>query len=237
MAAVALATAPVAYEPGPSFVDLASLPLDMSAVPSWLHDFGTSVHDDDGLSPAPMLEPRAAPVQTDPTLPRWLAEPRPGAQGEEVFADLPWDTDETVADPGSVSTGFISEDDLPEWLRAISADVAADATEPSVTTLVQNGTGGFPVPAVVQAWVIAHQMVSLAAGESLMAHLAIEEEHAASPELDESPAQPAMPAQAHALPVASPELASTTGARWWRSALLVAVIVAILMLLVILRAR
>src|SRR3954454_14720847 len=96
MAAVALATAPVAYEPGPSFVDLASLPLDMSAVPSWLHDFGTSVHDDDGLSPAPMLEPRAAPVQTDPTLPRWLAEPRPGAQGEEVFADLPWDTDETV---------------------------------------------------------------------------------------------------------------------------------------------
>jgi hypothetical protein len=234
--AYALAAAQVAYEPGPSFVDAATLPLDAREMPNWLQEFGASVASDE-TTKADDANPVAPPStgEADTTMPRWLAEPRPGAPATPVFTDLPWDTDEPGDDATPASASFISEDDLPEWLRAISGDVAAQPEHAAASTPAASSNGGFPVPAVVQAWVIAHQMVALAAGESLMAHLAAEDETLAEPQLDESMSQRSVPTSAAvdaSLSVASDPQAK---ARNMRLVLLVLLILAVLGLLVIYR--
>jgi hypothetical protein len=153
------------FDPGLSFADEPLAEVDAAELPAWLRNFAESASDDAPLAssiPAMQTPAESVAVQTppvardddDPLFPGWLDAPRPGR------ANAPGSLAETVG------PSFFSEDDLPEWLRALSSDQseaqqrpAFDGGAPSSNHV--NATAPIPapapdvlyVPAVAPVWV------------------------------------------------------------------------------------
>lgn len=139
------------YSPGASFTDDAPSDRPLSELPSWLQSFASSVDDQDVAErQEPDAEQQAAETveSDDPSMPSWLSSAR-----EDTV------TTGTLASPGGSS--FFSEDDLPEWLRALSSEQEAaapttgfsaphggidDESEPSSRSSIS-------IPAVSNVWV------------------------------------------------------------------------------------
>ncbi|HUG15279.1 MAG TPA: hypothetical protein VMM78_09695 [Thermomicrobiales bacterium] len=163
------------FDPGPSFTDDDPGSPPMSELPSWLQSFAASVEDDDSEAPAeaPAMDADAGPDSPvadasadNPAMPGWLNAPhRDAPSGGNADA--------------SVGTGFFSEDDLPEWLRALNSDrepavvekFAGDegAPEPPAAT---TRTRVLTAPAVSTVWVTGMEERVENPGASLFAFIA-----------------------------------------------------------------
>lgn len=159
----------VAFEPGSSFVDVPEQDLDFGGIPGWLQTFGESV----AANPVAHLDPPIPSAFTDaraePTLPAWLEEPRAVPSVAPVVSSLVGDV--LASDD---SSGFISEDDLPEWLRSLGDETTGELVVAGIAA-PSASNGVLSIPNTTLAWVAAHQMVALAPGETLFARIAGEE--------------------------------------------------------------
>lgn len=172
------------YDPGPSFADDERPAERLSQLPAWLQTFAATVGNPAEDDPADL--PAGPPGGSDavtataavaltqaamaPDLPTWLADGRPTSTSDSSseHADI-------VALEGAA---LISEDDLPEWLRAI-APVDSDDDNGLVTF---GGAGGAPagarlalsVPSVGRAWMFGNDRPALSEGATVFALMARE---------------------------------------------------------------
>ena len=230
------------FEPGPSFSEHMPAGSDDQELPNWLQNFGGSVE-------TPLAATVAVSDYTIPTLveqppvsdlPGWLAEPRPGVAAPAQAST--WDLAD-VKFGSNEESGFITEDDLPDWLRSIGNEPppadAAVGTEPT------NGVNAaaarmLQTPSVVSAWVTGRTTVALAERESLFAHIAHEEKDGllATAQAAESGTWPtAVAEQSLAAPVETAALVLGTPSQQRARRYMLYVALAVLLLLVIFLAR
>jgi cobalamin biosynthesis Mg chelatase CobN len=176
------------YEPGPSFVDN-DRPTDrLTEMPAWLQTFAAQETDIDTgedevqktvetTGQGDAHQQNAVPAD----LPDWLRdEPVEASHASSVgeahttehFPDL-------LPDEDSNPDGFISEDDLPDWLRAFSDESpVAKADAPDVSRAVTPrltapaGSTMVRVPPVENIWLSSVERHALGPGGSLFAQLA-----------------------------------------------------------------
>jgi hypothetical protein len=186
------------FDPGLSFTDDPAGEVTASELPSWLRSFAEAAEDDAAGNPAARSPRTAASVarssespalDDDPLFPGWLDAPRgnrPQAPGSLV---------ETVG------PSFFSEDDLPDWLRALSTDTPAPAAPAAAAsagsapaTAARPAAGVDPVvyvPQVSRVWVHGDDAEYDSESASLFAAIA----HGASDRpdvlVDERPSGPA----------------------------------------------
>lgn len=186
---------PDSYDPGPSFVD-DDRPTDrLTDMPAWLQTFAAleTTRDEndeianDEVATAPVHEEQHDAVlpSDDVVLPDWLqdsgdmhlTEPA----GEEHTSSAPeflasFEDDVEGADTAS----FISEDDLPDWLRAFSEEssvpppVTHDAPNLNVTRAAPKTESAVAVrvPPVENIWLSSVERQALGPGGTLFALLA-----------------------------------------------------------------
>lgn len=144
------------FEPGPSFTEEVPGDQQVSELPSWLRNFAETIEDsessDETLADTGLPDPSVALDEGDdngdPTMPGWLSTQR--------SASTPSGNDQTA-----VGQGFFSEDDLPDWLRALNSDdvpAAASSFGPASEgspefTEEANASRVLTVPAVSNVWV------------------------------------------------------------------------------------
>jgi hypothetical protein len=131
---------PQQYTPSASFLDHDRPSSRLVELPAWLQSFAASVGEPDtsGAPGVEVVDLPEATVGTDKTFTQPAEEPA---------------SRERQAAPGAgLATSFISEDDLPEWLRAIAPHDAGDGE----SELFQFGGGSSDapasVPSVTRAW-------------------------------------------------------------------------------------
>lgn len=201
------------YEPGPSFVDDSTLQVDPLELPPWLRemtpsDFGTA----DGFPGA-----AAASVAQSDALPPWLdaAPPANGSTDSLTHeASAPWPSSESRTS-GEQDTSFslISEDDLPEWLRALGdQEIESEPAPPPLVTTTNGANHSAPpptlmAPTISRAWLSRPRAVQDETAEEVAADF-VPVEASARPE----PIQAAIPpTAAPTAPVmAAPEKPATT---------------------------
>jgi len=107
------------YEPGPSFVDDSALQADPLELPPWLREMTASAGT---VLDAHLNAPTSAVAQSD-VLPPWLdAAPPANGTGSVAANQAAVGWSKPAARPNDESMAefsLISEDDLPEWLRAL----------------------------------------------------------------------------------------------------------------------
>jgi hypothetical protein len=179
------------YDPGPSFSEDERPVERLSLMPAWLQTFAASVgepEDDAAGAPLPAVETVAAPVSTVPApedavaeLPTWLAEERPAPDGDAGAAPA-------LVTP--VAAALISEDDLPEWLRAIApADVDEGVASGGGVTAITGGPRSvLAAPSVGRAWLQGHDLPALSEGATVFALMARESIATALPAPEDDPA-------------------------------------------------
>jgi hypothetical protein len=245
-----------AFETGDSFSDEPSDQAGTGALPSWLQNFaGAAGESDDAAKPAPSPSPELS-TWDDPS----HSSP---AQAQPTAASQPHSMAEPAGQFGQFSggdSGFLSEDDLPEWLRALSTDsepaagaapAAAVAVAGAAPSAAPNGTA-IQVPPVSRAWVTASDVPEVSAGANLLSSLVhaidsrpdadeVQAAVAASapPQSTKAAARPqaAAPAASALAPAASAPAesasATTDTGRWSRTrVLLVAALIVVLLLFI-----
>ncbi len=106
-----MSSSPQQYEHGPSFLEHDTLAVRLVELPAWLQAFAASVGEPSELEPAvPDIDSMAEAGHELPA---------PGASVPAV-EQAPRSTQ--LAEAATLSSSFISEDDLPEWLRSIAPD-------------------------------------------------------------------------------------------------------------------
>jgi hypothetical protein len=107
------------YEPGPSFVDDSALKVDPFELPPWLREMTSSA----GSVPDGRINAPSSAVAQSDTLPPWLdAAPPANGSGNAAANQAAVGWPKPAARPNDESMAefsLISEDDLPEWLRAL----------------------------------------------------------------------------------------------------------------------
>jgi hypothetical protein len=167
------------YDPGPSFSEDERPAARLSQMPAWLQTFAAAAGEPDEDASAaslPSVADVAAPVLTAPTaeeavteLPNWLAEERATPAGGSAAAAA------ALAVPAAAS--LISEDDLPEWLRAISPIDDQDAVLAFGAEAAAGANAArqvLAVPSIGRAWTLAHDRPALSEGASMFALMARE---------------------------------------------------------------
>ena len=236
-----------AFEPGVSFTDEPSEHEGTSELPSWLQDFGGVASE-----PVDARQPQAtAPSEEHPaTASRYepvnqpvtqVQPPPPPAMSRSAEAsDNPFGQ---LSDSGE--SGFFSEDDLPEWLRALSTDsnsAAPPSTAPAPAIAAPSVTpnAAIQIPAISRAWVTASDQQDVSPGANLLSSLvhviddrpdAVAAAPAVSAPAPQPSARAAVKPQA-AAPVATE--ATRDSGRWsWTRMLAVAAIIILLLLIII----
>ncbi len=143
------------FEPGPSFVDDSSLEVNSSELPPWLRDMTQSATQNGN---GHVASTASVAQQTD-SIPSWLdsAQPLNGTNhaapsiAEPVRPAPPQRHDEPAE-----SFSLITEDDLPEWLRALGdQEFESDqrqTVQPSTNTPVNAPPVATVAPTVSRAW-------------------------------------------------------------------------------------
>lgn len=177
------------YDPGPSFVEHDRPSVRLAELPAWLQRFAASAGDPDDehqeaeeinqsenitqLRTAmvegesdPEIEPEAPAID----LPSWLDDDEAENPIEPAIPEMPAMVEEPL--PGSPQF-MISEDDLPDWLRTITADDAGDESSTASVSADSMAVAGLAsVPSVARAWVTRDDMDALSEGGSLFALVA-----------------------------------------------------------------
>jgi hypothetical protein len=176
------------FEPGPSFVDNDQPSDRLTEMPAWLQSFAAQEsklngEDQDVQIDPPVSrpeEPRSS-AGLSPDLPDWLKdEPAEAAQDDALDeAHSTEDVFENFEDTVSNPDGFISEDDLPDWLRAFSDGTGTlSAKAPDVSRVIASrpavaaGSTMVKVPPVENVWLTSVERNALGPGGTLFALLA-----------------------------------------------------------------
>ena len=165
-----------AFEPGVSFTNNPSDQEGSGELPSWLQNFADVASESSGASQpgAPAspgeresMAPDANPEQSRPSQTQPPAKPaRPAVTN--VSSD-PFGQGLTSGD-----TGFLSEDDLPDWLRALSTDSESTPSVASPVTMssaAEAPDGALQVPLVGRAWATATDQPEVSSGANLLSSL------------------------------------------------------------------
>lgn len=254
------------FDPGNSFTE-ESLPApDPSELPSWLQNFAEMAAD----------APPAPPVATVPATPAQPAgavpissahtSARHGSVGNgDDDAVIPGWLDSSAAGSNTPNRGamtdtspiggadFFSEDDLPEWLRALSTSPSPEgpavtgsppaASSAATTSTSQRGadtvtfstppTATVTVPAVTRIWITEHDVPEPTPGASIFAEIAQVVDLRPDVPVSEAPAnvgpQPAR--SSAAAPVTAVEKTPRTERSWgwtFRLAVLMIIILAVI---------
>ncbi len=166
----------VEFSPGDSFSNDPSDQAGTGELPSWLQNFADVAVESSGggqQESATGASERAAPQST--------ATPAQSSMSQTAPAEaMPQSTEtSTLSDvfsqpPGSGDSSFFSEDDLPEWLRALSTDSEPPVAGVPVTTMQAASAtpnGALLVPAVSRAWVTASDQPEVSPTANLMSSL------------------------------------------------------------------
>lgn len=231
------------YEPGPSFIDDSTLQADPLELPPWLREMTPS--DFGGVDGFPGTA--AASVAQSDTLPPWLdAAPPANGSSDSVGHQhsAPWPAPEDRAnDEQAASFSLISEDDLPEWLRALGdQEIEAEPAPPRLTTTNGASSSAPPAtlvaPTISRAWLsrpraVEHETVDEVAADFVPVEASARPEPArAMPTPAGTPAEPVVAApETPATTVSTPSVESAKPApRGMRLVLLSAIVVVIVIL-------
>ena len=228
-----------AFDPGDSFSNEPSDQSGAGALPSWLQNFADATGEA-GDTGAPKAPATAAP---QPELSSW---DDPTAAPQAAAPAQPEPADPFGQAPAAADANFFSEDDLPEWLRALStegetAPVAVPVAAGPTTSPAPNGT--LNVPPISRAWVTAADQAEVSPSANLLSSLvhvidsrpdavAVEAPPVASAPPQNARATPAPQPAATAAPVASEPAQAAKGRN--RTQLLLIGVIAALVLLIIL---
>ncbi len=143
------------YEPGPSFVDDSALEVDSSELPPWLREMTVTATENGNNG---HVTASTSVAEKSESLPPWLdsAPPSNGATHKApTFIEPAWSNPAPARDEPAESFSLISEDDLPEWLRALGDQEFQSEPEPE--PLVMNRQTAQPsiaaaIPTVSRAW-------------------------------------------------------------------------------------
>ena len=160
---------PQQFPPSPSFQENDRPAVRLVELPAWLQSFASSVGE------PPELE----------------TTPPPSTSTEYVVNSAndqkPTPAPSTSAKPASSTTDFISEDDLPEWLRAIAPDDGPD-TDVELTMPRDAGSGEpVAVPTISRAWSTSKDARGVDEATSLFALVASQTPQPAMPSTDAAP--------------------------------------------------
>ncbi len=144
-----------AFQPGESFNDAPAAPGEAGELPSWLQNFAgeasgsSSIDGAIGNNPQSGGEPESSAISPS-------ADPHasPSASNSNV--------------------GFFSEDDLPEWLRALNADGPSSPGGEQVSSAPAasvSANGTVTIPPVTKAWVTTMDQPEVSTGANLLSSL------------------------------------------------------------------
>ena len=179
------ATAAQLYDPGPSFAGIERPAERLAQMPAWLQTFAAVAGDpaEDELVAEPRMDVSAATVALEDTpsdepveLPSWLTEERAAVAAEPVEPERDAAGDAAIG--AAAAATLISEDDLPEWLRAISSN-DDDGHDELFSFGAEAGDAGsqravLTAPSVARAWQFMHDQPALSEGASIFALVARE---------------------------------------------------------------
>lgn len=135
-----MADAPQQFQPTPSFVDHDRPTIRLVELPAWLQAFASSVGE-----PSELEAPAATESNpSDPAVSSSSPDPK------EQEASQPRTTDQRSA--SGVNSDFISEDDLPEWLRSIAPEESVDRSFDSLGLGGDDDREQITVPNITRAW-------------------------------------------------------------------------------------
>jgi hypothetical protein len=236
---------PDAFEPGPSFADEpVETPGDADTLPSWLQNFAETVQGDgprtDGNASMPGTGELAQPgsvlppveMASEPGLPGWLDDaPSAPLPTGPSFDALPSASVDSAAVSGvGDSTGFLSDDDLPEWLRSLGPNAPTVANSDPLEAMARPAMAAtLTVPSVARVWVTPHEQAPQPPSAELFASIASVLDERPDTVVSEAPAQPPLPVST--MPIDQPVIAPTTvtpvsrpsNGRWSRKELWLAV--------------
>ncbi len=172
---------PQQFEASASFLDHDRPSVRLVELPAWLQSFAASVGEPDFSEPVEQPSPMSSDLDTgtlsDASL---LQESRPARASEPI-------------EPVGFATNFITEDDLPEWLRSIvpseQDDDSADALSYGETSSAEH----VAVPNVTRAWSTSKDARGIDESTSLFALVASQASQSALPASPDTHAQGARP--------------------------------------------
>jgi hypothetical protein len=165
-----LAEGPQQYPPSPSFLENDRPKVRLVELPAWLQSFASSVGEPsefdatatpDAISPELAAGPSDHDDQGEAKLQKKSSRPR----------------------SSNVGADFISEDDLPEWLRAIAPDESAEnSMEVFVLDRGEEEGEQITVPNITRAWSTSKDSRGVDETTSLFALVASQTPHTALPD-------------------------------------------------------
>lgn len=158
------------FEPSPSFLDYDRPNIRLVELPAWLQSFAASLGEpsESEFSAEPVEEaPLEQPVNTP--------EDRSDSETEVESTSRP-------SASMSVSSGFISEDDLPEWLRSIAPDESGQGSNDIPSFERTGGDDQLTVPNVSRAWSTSKDARGPDESTTLFALVASQTPHTALPD-------------------------------------------------------
>jgi hypothetical protein len=157
------------FELGTSFTDESTEEGASGELPSWLQNFGDVAGD--------TTAPGASADQ--PSMTGWNEEPSPADLRAAVPAPSEPEAEPVAQSGQGLAAGdqsFFSEDDLPEWLRALSTESeptasAAPVAAVSVSAGPSAANEANAIPPVSRAWVTTADIVEVSPGANLFTSL------------------------------------------------------------------
>lgn len=142
------------FEPGPSFVDDSSLEVNPSELPPWLRDM-TQAASQNGNGHATSSTPVSEPANS---IPPWLDSTQ-AVNGAKHMSPSTAEQARTIpvqrSDEPAESFSLITEDDLPEWLRALG-DQEFESDQQSIQPAASVSAFTSPLatvaPTISRAW-------------------------------------------------------------------------------------
>ena len=168
---------PQQFPPSPSFQDSDRPEIRLVELPAWLQAFAASVGE-------PEVSEASSPSD------RGQMEQSVGSPPSGVRSDPASDHQPTMTPPDPSSSSFISEDDLPDWLRSISPDESAgDSGNPLFAGPMaesESDDNEITVPTVSRAWSNSKDSRSADEATSLFAQVATQAPQTPLPSYEKS---------------------------------------------------
>ncbi len=165
-----LAEGPQQYPPSPSFLENDRPKVRLVELPAWLQSFASSVGEPSEFD---------APASPEPASPEQLVR----ASDHSTQSEPKHEEKSSRPKSSNVGADFISEDDLPEWLRAIAPDDSAEnSMEVFVIDRGDEEGEQITVPNITRAWSTSKDSRGVDETTSLFALVASQTTHTALPD-------------------------------------------------------
>ena len=163
---------PRQYDPSPSFLDHDRPSMRLVELPAWLQSFASSVGEPS--EPEAPAQPAPDPDQ----------QPALELSGEPDATNAPGQPMTRSSSSRGVGENFISEDDLPEWLRSIAPEDPAESVAESLVFDQSAKGDNVSVPTVSRAWSTSKDARGVDEATSLFALVASQTPQAPIPAQD-----------------------------------------------------